>query len=151
MEFVKGTINDLEEIVSLNFTIFEGMYETPPFSLNDYKEKLKDKKPIIFLAKENGVLVGNSVSFGRDENFYIWILGTSKDYRKKGIGNELFKLNEDYAKKNNFVAVAVKVYGVSKEMLQLASKRGFIYDKVEKSQNPRQSIFYLKLLFSKTL
>jgi len=151
MEFVKGTIADLEEIVRLNSTIFDGMYENPPFSLKDYKEKLKGKKTIIFLAKENGVLVGNSVSFERERNFYIWVLGTSKDYRKKGIGSELFKLNEEYAKKNKFVAVTVKVYGVSKEMLQLAKDRGFICVKVEKVQNPKQSVFYLKLLFSKVL
>lgn len=47
-----GSIENLEQIVHLNYEIFKGMYEDEPYSLEQYKEKLKDKEPIIFILKK---------------------------------------------------------------------------------------------------
>lgn len=120
-----GQLVDLKEIVDFNFKIFQGMYEDEPYSLNQYQEKLKDQKPLILIATKDKVMVGDSISFGREESFYIWILGVDKKHRGEGIGSLLLEKNEKFAQDNGYKSVSTKVYNVSKEMQALLKQRGY--------------------------
>lgn len=132
LEFIKGNLNDLPEIIKLDKIIFEGMYKHKPYTLEDYQKRLKDKKPIIYLVKDNNNFVGYSIAFEQDGQFYLWILGVIKEFRNKGIGNKLINKNKEEAVKNNFKSIFVKVYDVSREMQKLLIKNGF---QIEKTNN----------------
>lgn len=144
----KVNTDRLSEIVDFNFGIFDGMYEDEPYSQEQYKEKLKDKEPIILIAEDDGKILGDSISFARDGSYYIWILGVSSEYRGKGIGNSLIEANEEIAKEHKFKKVIVKVYNVSEEMQGLLKKRGYEVIKTKESDvDPKYTavLFELKI------
>ena len=142
----KGTIDDLEEIVSLNYQIFKGMYENDPYSLAQYRNKLKDKNPIIFISKVAGKIISNSISFEKDDSLYIWILGVAKESREKGIGNLLLGASENFAKDAGFNSLTVKVYGMSQEMQELLKWRNYQVKSIEKNDsNSKYDILHFEL------
>lgn len=145
MEFKKVNLDRLPEIVTINHEIFKGMYDWPLYTLGDYEKKLEGKDPIIFVAEENGKIVGSSISYGEGDKFYLWVLGVLKDYRSKGIASKLLDLREQYAKENNFKKIYTKVYNVSKEMLSLLIKRGYFIVDINKNDNIKHTAVILEL------
>lgn len=125
IEFVVGNVDELEEIVKINYIIFSGMYERELYSLEVYKQKSSQNKPVIYLAKYDGKIVGDSISFAGKGFFYVWVLGVLKEYRRKGIATKLLGLNEEHARSKNFSLIRIKVYNVSNEMQRLLLKRGY--------------------------
>lgn len=146
----KGGLEHLEQIVHFNYEIFEGMYEDKPYSLEQYQDKLKDKELVIFIAKKDGQLAGDSISFKKDKSFYIWILGVSEKHRGEGIGSALLSKNEQFAQENDFESVSVKVYNVSAAMQQLLKNRGYSIVKTEESKkDPKYTALFFELKLDK--
>ncbi len=125
VEITIGSASDLAEIVSCNHAIFKSMHENEPYSLDQYQDRLKDEEPLIYLAKVDNEIVGNSISFAKNSSWYLWILGVHKDHRNKGLGTRLIELNELHAKNNKYEFITAKVYNVSKNMLRLLLERGY--------------------------
>lgn len=145
-----GSIKDLEEIVQLNQKIFQRMYESEPYPLEQYKEKLKDKKPLILISRKDEEIIGDSIAFARSESLYIWVLGVAKEHQGEGIGKTLLKKNEQFARENNFKSISVKVYSVSERMQQLLKQRGYKAVSIEKSKtNPKYDAVHFELKFDK--
>lgn len=161
LEFVKGSVKDLEEIVELNHEIFKGIYKHEPYSLEQYKEKLKDKEPLIYLIrftdpylKFDNKLIGDSIAFEKDKSWYIWIMAVADEFkwcnsdtgtfRHHGYGTRLFELNEEFAKENSYKSVTVKVYNVSKGMQFLCLKRNYHVVGVEPAKDPKQTAVHFK-------
>ena len=144
--FEEGHIDLLKEIVLLNHSIFEGMYEHEPYSLEQYQERLSTVKPIIYIAKSDNQIVGNAISFEKEGSLYLWILGVSKQFRNQGIGSKLLDLTEQFAKDNGIGSVTTKVYNVSTEMLRLLLKRGYNIVKIEEhNSNSKYNAIHLRL------
>lgn len=125
MTISQTTPESLEEIVAFNSEIFGPLYTWPVFTLEEYRERLKGKEVYILTAEENGKIVGDSISFEKDGYFYIWILGVSLSFRNQGIATKFFEMNEAYARDKGIKSVRVKVYEVSKEMIDLAERRRY--------------------------
>ena len=146
MDFIRGSIATLTEIVQLNYKIFGGMYEREPYTFKEYLSRLSGKNPLIYLCLENGRLIGDSIAFEQEGDYYLWILGVQKVYRRRGIASKFLKLNEEFAKRNGFRKIRTKVYGVSKEMIELLTKRGYFVYKKERSVNgPNSDVYYFSL------
>lgn len=148
LEYEQGSLKDLEKIAAFNEKIFSGMYDHGPYTLKDYTNRLREKKPLIYLVYSEKILVGNSISYADDLSWYLWILGVDYKERKKGIGNELIERNEKYAKKQKFEKVTAKVYNVSPAMQRLLIKRGYHITKIipsEKDTKYNAIWFNLKL------
>lgn len=145
-EISEANLDELEQIVMTNYKIFQGMYEQEPYSIDHYQEKLKDIAPKILIAKVDGKIVGDSISFDRKDSLYIWIMGVLKEHRNKGIANKLFENNEQFARANEYKSVTVKVYNVSKEMLRVLLARGYQITEVEQSEtDPKYNAVHLEL------
>lgn len=129
----QGNITALPEIVRLNTRIFAGMYETPPYSLEQYQNKISNTDPFILLARDGNTLAGDSISFERDGNYYIWILGVDPKFRKMGIATRLLELNEAKARTLELKNVTVKVYNTSPDMQKLLTARNYQIIKTEPS------------------
>jgi ribosomal protein S18 acetylase RimI-like enzyme len=138
----------LTQLVKFNYHIFDGMYENEPYSPEQYKERLKGKNPIIFTVKKDKKLVANSISFEKDNSFYIWILAVDKNYRGQGIGASLLDKNEQFAKENGYKSVSTKVYNVSKEMKRLLKQRNY---KIVKRQKSKTNSKFTALIFTLSL
>lgn len=126
------TLEDLEEIVTLNTMIFTPLYEWPTFTLTEYKGRLEGKNPYILVVKDKEEIIADSISFERDGYWYIWILGVSSLYRQQGIATKLLEMNEVYAKEVGHEKIRIKIYEVSQEMLSLTKGRGYeVVEKIE--------------------
>jgi ribosomal protein S18 acetylase RimI-like enzyme len=145
IKYSQSTLERLPEIVSLNHSIFDGMYENPPYNLEDYQRKLHDVKPIIYIAEKDGKIIGDIISFAKGNEWYIWILGVSRDNRQQGVANTLLELQEKYAKEHGHNKVTVKVYNISKEMLRLVIKKNYEIEDVEKHDNTKHNAILLGL------
>ncbi|MFA5986341.1 MAG: GNAT family N-acetyltransferase [Parcubacteria group bacterium] len=145
-EITECGIDQLEQIVFVNDKIFKGMYEKDPYSLDQYQEKLKNLQPKIFVAKVNDQIIGDSISFEKNNSLYLWIMGVLEEYRNKGIAVKLFERNEQFARENKYESITVKVYNVSKEMLKLLLTRNYEITDVEKSKtDPKYNAVHLTL------
>ncbi len=148
IEFQQAGSQSLPELVNLNSEIFKGMYPWPGYDLDIYNTRLANKNPVIFLAKENGKVIGDSISYEESNSLYVWILGVIKEYRGKGVGSHLYELNEEYAKEKEYKSVNMKIYTISQEMIKVAESRGYKKIKVVKNEeNPLYdaNIFELNL------
>lgn len=145
MEFKQVGLERLAEIVEINTKIFDGMYDWPLYTLDDYKKRLEGINPIIFVAEDNGKIIGDCISFEKDNKFYLWISGVLKDYRNRGIASKLFDLREQYAREHNYKKIFTKVYNVSKEMLKLINKRGYKIIEIQKNSNTKYNANILEL------
>lgn len=149
LKIKQGNIIDLPEIVRLNTRIFEGMYETSPYSFEQYQNKIRNINPFILLARDENTLVGDSISFERDGNWYIWILGVDPKFRKQGIATSLLELNEKHANILGLKNVTVKVYNTSPDMQKLLASRNYAITNVEpsKSSHKYDAVHYCLKLF----
>jgi len=130
---LKSSMEDLEEIVELNRTIFEGMYESEPYSLSKYKSRLQAKNPEIFITKDDGKIIANSISFQEANSLYLWILGVSPNHRNKKIASKLLDHLEQSARSQGLTSVTTKVYPVSKKMQQLLKQRNYVITKTDEA------------------
>ncbi len=138
----RGSIDDLENIAFLNCEIFKGMYSSAPYSLEYYRRRLIDEAPFICLVKNDKKLIANSIAFEKNNSFYLWILAVDKKYRKQGIASKLLQMNEEMAKEKGLKVVSTKVYKISKEMIQLLTKRGYTERGDISSNNLDKNKFY---------
>ena len=146
VDIERSSIKELQRIVELNKQIFDGMYEEEPYHLEVYEAKLKDLDSVIFVARKGERIIGDSISFPRSREFYIWILGVNTEARKQGIGTRLIELNERYARKHDFESVGVKVYDTSPDMKRLLSGRGYLITRVDVSENdPKYNANHFRL------
>lgn len=145
MEFKVATLERLPDIVELNHRIFDGMYEWPSYSLDKYRERFANVQPVIFIAEKDEEIIADCISLDKNGEWYLWILGVLKEYRKQSIATKLLNLNEEYAKKNNYKVIFVKVYNVSKEMLSLLLGRGYQITDIEKHAKVEYNAIILRL------
>ncbi len=139
----------LPEIVRLNESIFRGMYQTEPYSLAQYQERLSSLTPTIYVAQQRESIVGNAISYEKESSLYLWILGVSSEYRSKGIASKLLDLTETRAREQKYRSVTTKVYGVSTAMLRLLLNRSYSIIDVEKSKyEPKFNAVSLQLVLS---
>ncbi|MBI2102723.1 GNAT family N-acetyltransferase [Candidatus Woesearchaeota archaeon] len=149
--FEKGDIHLLKEIVLLNESVFRGMYEHEPYSLDHYTERLLKVKPVIYIAKSGNQIIGDAISFERDGSLYLWILAVSPEFRNRGVASTLFNLMEQHARDNGIGSVSTKVYNVSKEMLRLLLKKGYNIVAIEEhGSHPKYNAIHFKLSFLKS-
>ena len=147
ISFSVGSHDDLDRVVKLNSEIFAGMYDSPPYSLSVYLERLSGKDPLILLSHTGSRLVGNSVAFPHGGEFYLWIMGVHPDFRKKGIASQLIARNEEHASKMGFSVISAKVYIVSPEMQRLLISKGFeITDVKPDAETKMNAILFRKRL-----
>lgn len=130
-EILKGSMEDIKEIVELNRNIFTGMYENEPYSIDQYQSKLQDKNPIINIVKIDNKIIASSIAFQDEDSLYLWILAVSKDHRNKKIASQLLDHLEKSARDQERISVTTKVYSISKEMQQLIKQRSYAITKTD--------------------
>lgn len=146
LEIIQTDLISLPDIVALNSVIFATMYEHPPYSLQQYQEKLKNVLPYILIAKNNNQLVGDSIAFERNGGLYLWILGVDASVRRLGIASQLLDLNEKYAVDHHLSSVTVKVYNVSPDMQRLLISRNYLITDITPSPNhPKYNAIHFAL------
>lgn len=145
MNYREVTAALLPQIVFLNEKIFAGLYASAPYTLQDYRKRLEGVSPAIFVAEEEGEIVGNAIAFQKEGALYLWVLGVDPRYRKRGIAEHLYQMCEDRAREIGCKKVTVKIYNVSQDMIRLALKRGYIIVDIEKNVNPQHHALFLEL------
>ncbi len=145
MDYRKVENDKLGEVVSLNKKIFEGLYPWSPYTEEEYRQKIFNRNPTIFIAEDDGRIIADSISFPKDDKWYIWILAVNVDHRKQGVATELYKMNESYARESGLKVVSIKIYNISSNMLQMALVRGYLIIDIKKDSDPKFNALILEL------
>ena len=109
-------LNGLTDVQKLNSEVFDGMYESKPYGLDVYQQRLSGKKPLIYGAFDGKKLIGAAIGYDEGTAFYVWTLAVLPNYRGRGIGRKLLSICERYARENKFKKVTTKAYDVSNAM-----------------------------------
>ena len=126
-QFYTGFPEDqvLQDIAFVSQSVFPGVTIEKAEQLN--RDKLEGRKAIfIIVAKEDGKPVGFKQGYATRPGFFESESGgVVESARKRGIANEMIKLQHEWCVKNKFVFIDTSVSNDNQTMLILNLKHGF--------------------------
>lgn len=133
MEIIKGTMNELKDIVRLALMLWPNDYNEEQFNVH-FKKLLNNEDAVIFLAKEQNEYVG----FAHCQLRYDYVEGTEttpvgylegiyvmEEHRKKGIGKALVDYCENWSREKGCVEFASDTELENVDSLKFHLKVGF--------------------------
>ncbi|SDW23564.1 Acetyltransferase (GNAT) family protein [Lutibacter oricola] len=95
--------------------------------LDFFSKRLTEKDDVCSLiAFENNTPIGFKIGYNYNEKtFYSWVGGILPKYRRNGVAKKLAQLQEQWAKKNNYLNIRTKSMNQFKPMMILNLKNGF--------------------------
>lgn len=130
----------LEELLTLYTSVFNDAIT------EFFLERIQTKEKVFSLiAYYNNNPVGFKIGYQYNTNtFYSWVGGVLPQYRKKGIANNLAKLQENWALQNGFKKLRTKSMNKFKPMLILNLKNGFDIIQVYTNEKGQTKIVFEK-------
>ena len=135
----KGILIKLKPIYSI---IFEDA------DLDFFEKRLYEKDNIlIVIATYNNDFIGFKIGYRyNDITFYSWVGGVKKEFRKLGIGKELARIQEGWAKQNDYLKLRTKSMNRFKPMMILNLRNGFDIVSVYTNEKEQTKIVFEKQL-----
>ena len=95
---------------------------------SEYNNRLNDVHHLILTAYINNKPVGFKIGYETftKRNFYSWMGGVLKNYRKLGIADKLMIYQEQWAADNGYLRICVKTRIKHNSMIQLLDKHNYI-------------------------
>jgi predicted GNAT superfamily acetyltransferase len=92
-----------------------------------FLQRIENEHDILFLlAYENDELAGFKIGYQKSETvFYSWLGAVHSAHRRKGIADELMRLQHDWCSKNGYQKIQTKTLNQWKSMLILNLQHGF--------------------------
>lgn len=122
-KIIKGVppSSDLKVLENLYASIFDDA------QLDFFHKRLNEKENVCSLISfEQDIPVGFKIGYHYNKTtFYSWVGGVLPNYRGKGIAKKLAQLQEQWAKKNNYLTIRTKSMNRYKPMMILNLKNGF--------------------------
>ena len=129
---VKNNINYITVCGFLKDKIYREMVELYSELFNDsdldfFKQRIEEHSKLLsVLAYSKNQLIGFKVGYPYDyKTFYSWIGGVLPNYRQRGVGTQMAKIQEDFAKSDGFKKLRTKSMNSYKAMMILNLKNGF--------------------------
>ncbi len=114
---------------SLHFKDSQKINEFNKSKINDIYKYLQEDKVVLFVAldinKIVGYVWGYPHEFFYEKRMYVNSLVVDEKYSRNGIGRNLLKTLEQYAKENNFMALDLNVSPQNESALHLYEKMNF--------------------------
>lgn len=132
----------LEDILDLYNRIFSDA------DINFFNNRLIENANSFFIcAYYDNKIIGFKIGYPyKETTFYSWIGGVLPNFRRQGIAAQLAKLQEDYAKQNNFHKLRTKSMNQYKSMMILSLKNGFDIVKYYTNTKGQAKIVFEKYL-----
>ena len=143
MKIRKAELGDLKQIVEIynEGSIDEGKLQFPHVSrkemkkelekqkwrrLKGWRKELKSKKNLWIVAEEKGKIIGfANADIDKDKEGRLTFLYVKRNYRKKGIGEELTKKRISWLKSRRIKRIESGVYLKNKPSINNLKKAGF--------------------------
>ncbi len=107
----------------------------------DIEKFLKDGSAVIFLAMEDGALLGwiwcHEIWRFADRRLHVADLGTARHCRRKGIGSLLLEKAEEYAAANGFAGLDLMVTASNEGAVAFYKKAGYLKERYQMYKNIR--------------
>lgn len=147
MSIEKATIADAEEIEKLVNSAYRGESSKKGWTTEadllggirinqeSLAELLNNSQSSIFLYKQNDLLVGCVNFLEKKQTLYLGMLTVSPELQNRGIGKELLKYAECYAKNRGFSSIEMTVISKRNELIDWYERHGY-YKSGEKRPFP---------------
>ncbi|EGG16285.1 hypothetical protein DFA_09315 [Cavenderia fasciculata] len=115
------------------------------YNIESIKARLSTKqhcKLLVAIDQTIQEIAAFKVGYGEDDKstFYIWLSGTTPSYRRRGIGEQLLKAQEQWAKDQHYTTVKIKTRNCFKGMLLMLIKSDYqIKECINNQQDEQQS------------
>lgn len=136
-QFIAGLQHHIAELDDLKRLRKVADFDTEAYLKRTF-EYLKKRNGVIFMAEENGKLLGSIIGvISKKEGIYaleaypskdgrVLELFVSSDARGKGVGSLLMQKMEDYFRENGCKASTVECFAPNKEALKFYQRSGYV-------------------------
>ncbi|CAM4084116.1 GNAT family N-acetyltransferase [Vibrio neonatus] len=116
-----------------------------PESIETLRLRLNNKKSLILIAEECGVLLGFKIGYAQDDDtFYSWLGGVNAEARGKGVAQLLLNEQQRWVKEAGYCWLTVKSQNQFAAMLRLLLRNGYWIEECEPYPNPLHNRLYFK-------
>ena len=91
---------------------------------------LQGVKTNFWIAREGNKAIGFTCGSGEYKHYELERIYTSKEYRKRGIGEKLEQAQREYAKNNGFEKISAAVYKDNYPLIQILKRAGFSFKEI---------------------
>lgn len=141
-QLIKGIPDEekLKHLLSLYTSIFEDA------KADFFKKRLNEKENVLsIIAFLKQKPIGFKIGYRYNQiTFYSWVGGILPAYRKQGIAKELAKLQESWAKQQDYTKLRTKSMNRFKPMMILNLKNGFNIKQVYTNDSGQTKIIFEK-------
>lgn len=136
----------LEENLKVMTDLYSKIFKDA--DLEFFRERCESQPRLLsVLAYSDGFLVGFKMGYSYSETvFYSWIGGVLAEYRNQGIGNQLARDQEQWARDKGFTALRTKSMNRFKAMMALNLKNGFDITNIYTNSRGQTKIVFEKEL-----
>lgn len=133
--------NIYQHMINIYSEIFEDA------DLDFFRKRIEEHSNLFsVLAYFNDQPIGFKVGYPYNEDtFYSWIGGVLPSYRQQGIGTQMAKIQDNFAKDKGFKKLRTKSMNTYKAMMILNIKNGFDITKVYTNTKGQTKIVFEKL------
>ena len=136
----------LDEVIKINSLVIEFEKQTKKY----FEERLNGKKSILLGAYVNEERVGYLVGYELNKKeIYIWMAGTIKEHRQKGVMKALMNYFEKKVKEEGYIKIQIKTRNIWRAQIINLIKRNYMLTRVEEKEN--ESIEENRLYLEKVL
>lgn len=115
----------VRRIARTNVKVFDGLHQDPPYTVEQYYERLANVKSVIMTAETNDVVIADCVAYEMGDCLYVWIIAVMSQARRKGLAKRFMDAIEITAREQGMVTVRTKVYNASRAMQALLINRSY--------------------------
>jgi ribosomal protein S18 acetylase RimI-like enzyme len=110
----------------------------PEFTLGGeayFRERLEGKTALSLIAWDGNKIAGYSVSYLQGDAAYIWLVGTSPEYRGQGVYRQIFEDIQQWAKAQGARKLQLKTRNSYRTMLAWLVRNDFLFVKIDTQDN----------------
>ena len=105
----------------------------------DFEERLAGRTAFPLIALDGEHIAGYAVSYVNDNAAYIWMVGTTPDYRRSGVYQQMFHRIEAWAREQGVDKLRLKTRNNKRNMLAWLVKNDFMFTEIESRDDIREN------------
>lgn len=114
----------------------------PEFTLGGeayLRHRLASRTSLALIAWDADAIAGYSVAYLDGDALYIWLAGTSPEYRGRGVFTEIFEEIRRWPEAEDSALIRIKTGNSFPAMLRWLVRNGFMFVSIEQGETPLEN------------